>query len=258
MRGQLIARTVSLALLLLVFTSLIWTSAADEPNQAGLVVQFADSRVETRCVTFEGDSITGADLLALSGLDTIVDPSSGMGVTVCQIEGEGCAHPAEPCFCQCMGGGECAYWNYFSRDAGQADWTYSALGAAIHKIKPGSVEGWVWGDGHTPPPNGITFEVVCAPPTPAPAPTETGEPLTPVLTPPTISPSDTAGPTAPPTSLPATAAPEPSPSESPTPSPGPTQAPGAETTSRPSGVLAFVLMVAGLALVGGLVWLWRR
>lgn len=248
MHRQRAAHIVSLALLLLVTWNLPWRSAADEPNQAGLVVQFGDGRLEARCVSFEGDQITGADLLALSGLDTIIDPSSGMGVTVCQIEGEGCAHPAEPCFCRCMGGGECAYWNYFYREAGQADWTYSALGAAIHKTKAGSVEGWVWGDGHNPPTEEMTFEVICAPPTPAPTPTATSEPPTPEPVTPTNSPGDTPRPTSAPTSPAATAPP----------SPGPTAAPATEPAPRPSGILAFALTVAGLALVGGLVWLWRR
>jgi len=234
--------------------SLMRDSAADEPNQAGLVVQFADGRVETRCVDFEDDQITGADLLALSGLDAVVDPSSGMGVTVCQIEGQGCAYPAEPCFCQCMGGGECAYWNYFFRDGGQAEWTYSPLGAAIRKTNPGSVEGWVWGDGHGPPPEELTFEVVCAPP--APTPTATSEPTAPVLTTAAVSSSDTPQPTARLTDLPATATPPPSSTE-PAPSPSPTS-PVAEHETSPASDLPVAIMVAGLALVAGLVWLWRR
>jgi hypothetical protein len=176
MRGHWVTRSVSLALLLLVISSLVWTATADEPNRAGLVVQFGDGRVETRCVSFEGEQIMGDDLLALSGLDFVVDPSSGMGVTVCQIGGEGCLYPAEPCFCQCMGGGDCTYWNYFFRDPGPADWTYSALGAGLHKTKPGSVEGWVWSDGHNPPAEEITFEVICAPPTPDPTDLPTGLP----------------------------------------------------------------------------------
>jgi hypothetical protein len=264
MRGQPVARTVSWALLLLVVSSLLWTSAADEPNQAGVVVQFADGRVETRCVSFEEDEITGAELLALSGLDAVVDPSSGMGVTVCQIDGEGCFYPAEPCFCQCMGGGECAYWNYFYRDAGQAAWTYSALGAAIHKTKPGSVEGWVWGDGHSPPAEELTLEVICA--APSPEPTATSEPATAVPVTASASPSDTPGPTALPTDLPATTAPSPIPTRSdpapsptrPVPSPGPAMEQGAEPSSGPSSYLPFGLMVVGLAVIGGLVWLWRR
>lgn len=255
------ARIVSLALSLLALSSLIGISAADGPNQAGLVVQFGDGRVETRCVSFEGDQIMGADVLALSGLDAVVDPSSGMGITVCRIEGEGCSYPAEPCFCQCMSGGECAYWNYFFRDAGQADWTYSALGAAIHAIKPGSVEGWVWGDGHTPPDKEITFEVIC--PATTPGPTATSEQPAQATIP--VPAGETANPTDLPTGVPAEITPSPRPTQ-PTPmpspplpaaSPGPMQ-PEAEPASRPMGYLPFGLMVAALVLVGGLVWLRRR
>jgi hypothetical protein len=247
-------RIVSLALLLLGVSSLMWASAADEAHQAGLVVQFGDGRVETRCVRFEDDQITGADLLALSGLDTVMDPSSGMGVTVCQIEGEGCTYPAEPCFCQCMGGGECAYWNYFFREAGQADWTYSALGAAIHKTEPGSVEGWVWGDGHSPPAEELTFEVICASPTPNP--TATSEPPTPVLATATASPSETPRAEEGATDLPATTAPAPSPTR-PAPSSSP-MSPVAEPDSPPANYVPFALVAAALVIVGGLVWLGRR
>lgn len=263
MRGQPVARIVTLALLLLAVSSLPWTAAAEEPNQAGLVVQFGDGRVETRCVSFADDQVTGADLLALSGLSAVVDPSSGMGVTVCQIEGEGCPYPAEPCFCQCMGGGECAYWNYFFRDAGQSEWTYSALGAAIHKTKPGSVEGWVWGDGHNPPAEDLTFEVICA--APSPDPTATREPATEVPATATAPLEETPGPTALPTELPATASPGPIPATAspnptrPAPSPGPVSLGSEPESGSPvSSYLLFGFMVLGLVVVGGLVWLRRR
>jgi len=140
---------------------------AGEPNRAGLVVQFADGQTETICVEFEEDEITGADLLVRSGLDAVVDPSSGLGIIVCRIEGYGCDYPAEACFCQCSGTGPCAYWNYFYRESGQDSWTYAALGALRHKARPGSVDAWVWGDGATLPAVGLTFEVVCPSSTPA-------------------------------------------------------------------------------------------
>jgi len=143
---------------------------ADEPSRAGLVVQFADGQTETMCVEFEEKEITGADLLIRSGLEAVVDPSSGLGIIVCRIEGHGCDYPAETCFCQCSGSGPCAYWNYFYREPGQDSWTYAAQGALRHKAKPGSVEAWVWGDGATLPAADLTFEVVC--PSPAPAATQ--------------------------------------------------------------------------------------
>jgi len=137
-------------------------SAQAEPNRAGLVVRYEDGRVETRCVELQAAEITGADLLVQSGLDAIVDASSGLGITVCRIEGQGCDYPSQPCFCSCSGTGPCAYWNYYYRDAAGSDWTYAPLGALLRKVKSGSVDAWVWGDGNTPPAADLTFEAVCA------------------------------------------------------------------------------------------------
>lgn len=237
---------------LLVAVTFLWAVAllpghafADEPKQAGLVIQFADGRTETRCVTLEGEEVTGADLLTASGLDLNVDTSSGMGITVCQIEGEGCDYPAEPCFCQCTGGGECAYWNYFYRDPGAAGWTYSALGAILRKIEHGSLEGWVWGNGRTPPADQITFEAVCAPATATP--TSTPEPPAPTTAPATATPAESLSPTEMPTALPTPTLPAPSPTPSPAPDAGQTLA----------SYLPFGLAVLGLALVAAVVRLRR-
>lgn len=150
---------------------------ADEPNRAGLIVQFADGQTETLCVEFEGEEITGADLLVRSGLEAVVDPSSGLGIIVCRLEGQGCDYPAEACFCQCSGSGPCAYWNYFYREPGQDSWTYAALGALRHQVRSGSVDAWVWGDGTTLPATDLTFEAIC----PSPTPTVTSTPQEPAL-----------------------------------------------------------------------------
>lgn len=139
---------------------------AQEPGQAGLVVLFDEARVELLCLEVPAEGAKGVDLLNASGLDVVTDVSSGMGISVCQVEGQGCAYPAQHCFCQCMGGAECAYWNYFYREPGAETWTYSPLGAVLHTVLPGSVEAWVWGDGRTPPAADLTFEVICQPPTP--------------------------------------------------------------------------------------------
>lgn len=143
-------------------------ASAGDGDRAALVVGFGDGQVTTRCVALEAGEASGADLLTLSGLEVLVDASSGMGITVCQVEGVGCEYPADPCFCQCMSGDTCAYWNYFFRDPGETDWSYSALGALLRKVEPGSVEAWVWGDGQTPPAGDLTFEAICAPPTTVP------------------------------------------------------------------------------------------
>jgi hypothetical protein len=220
-------------------------TVADEPSQAGLVVQFGDGRVETRCVAFQEEEITGADLLLIhSGFDTIIDASSGMGITVCQLGTEGCAYPSEPCFCQCMGGGECAYWNYFYQEPGSSEWTYSALGAVLRKVRHGSVEAWVWGNGTTPPTFEGTFESICAAPTAEP--TATVEPSA-SLEPPTAIPTAMA-------TLPASTQP-PEPTRTPPPTiatipPTPTQTPEPGATQTLASYWPFGLMVVGLVLIG--------
>jgi hypothetical protein len=209
----------------------------------------------------------------LSGLDVIVEPSA-MGITVCQVEGHGCAYPAESCFCQCMGGGDCAYWNYYYREPGDPDWTYSPLGAVLRKAKSGSVEAWVWGDGHAPPAAELSFEVICMPPAPVLEPTNTIGPTSAVGMTNAIEPTDDIGPTDTagstdtpeppmPTSVVTSTAISASPTiaQSPTPMPTfpttPTSLPVPEPGTNLSSYWPFGLMVLGLAVVGAVVWLRR-
>jgi len=214
---------------------------AGEPTRAGLVVQFADGQTETICVEFEGDEMTGADLLVRSGLNAVVDPSSGLGIIVCRIDGQGCDYPAEACFCQCSGSGPCAYWNYFYREPGQDNWTYAALGALRHKVRPGAVDAWVWGDGTTLPATDLTFEAVCPSPTPA------------ATQPATSTPRETAMPVAA-----ATSGPSPEPTQT-----QPVELPASVETYSPTGQDASSYWLFGgliliLAFAGAIIWLRTR
>ena len=227
--------------------------SGDDPvrgDAAGLVVQYGDGRVETRCIQFEEESISGADLLAKSGLDVAIDASSGLGITVCQIAGQGCDYPAERCFCQCSGTGSCAYWNYFYRDPDQAGWVYAALGALRHQAQPGSVEAWVWGNGQTPAAD-LTFEAVCQPEeglTPlqslvTPELPALGTPDRPTAQPQAITPTPTAGPS-----------PQPArPTQDTSPPPITPPASPATTSYWLFGGMGLVLL-----LVGAVVWLRSR
>jgi hypothetical protein len=127
-----------------------------EPNHAGLVVQFPDGRVETACIAFSEDELTGADLLGRSDLPTILDYSTGLGAKVCKISDTGCNYPGEDCWCQCQGS-PCAYWNYWLLKNGQ--WAYSPLGAGSRRLGNGDVDGWAWGDGQQPP--RISLDEIC-------------------------------------------------------------------------------------------------
>ncbi|MFN2226399.1 MAG: hypothetical protein ACK2UY_08835 [Anaerolineae bacterium] len=250
-----------LLLLLVAAAGLPEPAAAQEPNRAGLVIQFDEGRVETWCLEFEGTEIAGNDLLARSGQDLVIDATSGLGITVCQIEGQGCAFPAQHCFCQCMGGEGCRYWNYFYREPRAEAWTYSPLGALLRQVQPGGVEAWVWGDGSTPPDEALTFEAICAPPTPT--------ALPPTETPAEAPPSPTAAATAlaadPATAVTPAPSPTPSPEATSIPAPATATNPATATAQPPAGepanagnYLVFGLLLLGLAVIGAVAWLRRR
>ena len=150
-------RNKVLLIALIALTLIAATGQAQEPHRAGLVVRFPDGRVETVCVEFSEDKITGGDLLNRSGLTVLFDFSTGLGAKVCKIGETGCDYPREDCWCQCQGS-PCNYWNYWQLRNG--NWVYSPLGASIRHLVDGEVDGWVWGDGQTPPPL-LSLDDIC-------------------------------------------------------------------------------------------------
>lgn len=190
--------------------------AQQGPNRVGLVVDFGDGNVITRCVEFSESEITGYDVLRRAGLEIVADTSNPMGVIICDInKTSGC--PASNCFCQCQGS-PCRYWAYHYLENGS--WQYAQLGASNRKVHDGDVEGWGWGEGvidssgQEPPV--IPFDEICAPPaTDTPVPTDTPIPPTNTPIPPTntpIPPTNTPIPSTntpvPPTDTPKSAKPE--------------------------------------------------
>ncbi len=213
-------------------------TAGEGAHHAGLVVDFGDGTVITRCVGFDEATISGYELLQRSGLALEV-AVSGPGAAVCSIEGTGC--PASDCFCHFPPD----YWSYWHLDG--ESWRYSDVGASGYAVEDGAVDGWIWGDASAPP-QVIPFEAICAPP-PTPTPTATPTPTsTPTATAPPTPPPPTATstPTAPPptstplpptataTPLPPTSTPIP-PTATPTPTPlPPTATPTPTPTSTPT------------------------
>lgn len=181
-------RYLSRFLHLLVLLVLAWAVtgavpiAADQPNQVGLVMQFSDDKVITRCVEFDEAEISGYEVLIRAGLDVVANYDSGVGMAICALDGLGC--PASDCFCECKGS-PCRYWIYYHLSNGQ--WVYSSLGAGAYNVRDGDVEGWVWGvstqQGGAQPP-AISFDQICTP-----AATDTPVPPTPTSVPPTTTPT---------------------------------------------------------------------
>jgi len=137
-------------LLLIVGTAVVKADTGGQPlHRAGLIIQFADGDIVTRCVTFSEESISGLELLRRAGLKIVVDYSKGMGGAICKIQGQGCDYPADDCFCHCIGT-DCAYWSYWYVSQGR--WCYARRGAGLREVHDGDIEGWIWGDGTATPP----------------------------------------------------------------------------------------------------------
>lgn len=140
------------------------SAAAETPNRAGLVITFSDGSTLTRCVEFEADEISGAELLQASGATIVMSSYGGLGGGVCRIGDDGCDNPSD-CFCKCKGA-KCEYWAYYHLGQDGA-WEYSQVGASSHRLADGDVDGWAWGPGGTrggAMPELHTFEEICPPP----------------------------------------------------------------------------------------------
>jgi len=159
------AGLAAIAASLLVFTAP--GQAQSARHRAGLVVQYADGEIDTRCVEFEEPEITGYELLRRSGLPLVIAPGS-FGAAVCKIGAQGCDYPGQSCFCQCenMNAG-CVYWISFLHVNGA--WKYATLGASNTKVKEGDLQAWVWGSSRgdssegtsAPLPPAMTFDQIC-------------------------------------------------------------------------------------------------
>jgi hypothetical protein len=142
-------------------------SAQTTENRAGLVVQGPDDTTQTYCISFEGDTISGLDLLIKSGLPLKVEAYGGMGAEVCQIGATGCDYPNQACACQSYGPNG-VYWSYHHLQDNK--WKASITGAGSYQVHPGDVEGWAWSDGA--PPKVYTFSQLCPAAEPPPSPTQ--------------------------------------------------------------------------------------
>ena len=152
--------------------------AQEPPPRVGLVIVGAGDDPITACVSLEEGALTGLELLRAAGMARELNTEGA----VCSLAAVGC--PANDCFCECRGT-PCRYWSYYHLDV-DGTWAYSGVGAGAWSLRPGDVDGWVWGDGSQPPP-ALTFEDLCPPAsatTPeAPSTLTTGGRATPIATP---------------------------------------------------------------------------
>lgn len=134
--------------------------AGSSGGEAGLVIQHGDGSVDTYCVGFSGDSVTGDQLLAKAGIPIV--QFSGL---VCAVgTKEGCFQPHDFASCACQSDPPAStYWAFFTARHDQP-WVYSSVGFLAARARDGEMQAWRWGKGganSAPPPPQLTFEQVC-------------------------------------------------------------------------------------------------
>lgn len=164
--GRLFAAAVPVALLSIVAPGQVRHACAASQVQIAVVVDFGTGRSVSAACVGGGTRDNGATVLAARASQLATTPprfdSSGL---LCAIDG----YPSEGCGART--GSHYAYWSYWHGDA--SGWTYSNVGPAGSRARPGTVEGWRFepagaGNPSDPPPRGSPDAAATCQPSPPP------------------------------------------------------------------------------------------
>ncbi len=122
---------------------------AGASNQAGVVIQNSTGQVITRCVEFEEDQLSAAELLRRSGFKHVTQESAG-GITLCFLHDDGSA--------DCTPHAQGWKWILFLREGDE--WTPLSANLSAVSIVPGALIAFAYGPDGALPPN-RTFAEVC-------------------------------------------------------------------------------------------------
>ncbi len=107
-------------------------------------------------VSFDGTA-TGLGLFDIVEAETTlttVRQDFGFGIFIDGISYDGHSHVG-------YGGGE-KWWHYWTRDAGETDWTFSFVGVNERVVADGDADGWTYGRSGGPVPEPATLAVLGA------------------------------------------------------------------------------------------------
>jgi hypothetical protein len=121
-------------------------AGAQGESRAGLVVAHGDGRMAYALVTFDGESISGEELLDRTGLAVTEVSFGGLGVAVCAIDETGCdIGECRKRVCQGPQRDD-PYWQYFTSD-GDGAWHVAALGISGDEVGNGAIRALIWSAG---------------------------------------------------------------------------------------------------------------
>lgn len=141
--------------------------AGSGPNRAALVIEHGDLSSLQVCVAFSSPTITGQQLLKLSGIEYMTQPYGAFGEAVCQIDNE----PLQ--FTTCLPPSPKPYWAMFVSRGGGA-WATANLGVSVETFANGDAEGFRYDS---------QSGAALAPPAPRPCPQSTPAPPRPTSAP---------------------------------------------------------------------------
>jgi hypothetical protein len=126
---------------------LILPAETEAVNAAGLVIQTNQDEVTTACIPFDGETISGLDLLDASGIS--YELQDGFMNSIMNL-----ANPQ----------GGTMYWSYWRWNG--REWVFNNTGAGDSRVLPGSIEAWYftnWEIFPSPPPNFVPhIRAICA------------------------------------------------------------------------------------------------
>jgi hypothetical protein len=132
----LVATAVALAVAALAalapLSPLVSVCAGAGPNHAALVVEHGDGSAVTRCVAFDTASVSGEQLLNLSGVAWSSESFGSFGEAVCAVDVE----PAHYSTCP----GKDSYWAVFVARGG-GPWQLTSIGVSTLTLGDGDAEG---------------------------------------------------------------------------------------------------------------------
>src|SRR5271157_2428241 len=134
---------------------LLLLSGAVVADSVGLVVQFDNSTVITKCVEVNSNA-SAFDVLMNSGLQLVTkDYGTGMGMALCGIGNTGCSE--DNCFCSSQ------YWGFYYITG--SSWEYAPAGISEFTVSNGDVIGFRWG-AYGDIPELHSFSGICTPSAP--------------------------------------------------------------------------------------------
>ena len=130
-------------------------------NNAGLYIEWSDGYIAELLISFDG-TVTG------EGLFDTVDTGLGDNFVVTKVYYEGFGAAIDGIYYNdgfiehfnpgWVGGED--WWHYWTKDAGETNWSFSSVGCSDRTVGNGDMDGWIYGRAGVPIPEPVTVALL--------------------------------------------------------------------------------------------------